>query len=319
MKKWIKISATLLPMMFIGCTEHSLDSHGLFNEEVHIQFAARPEINYEIDVVTRAKDNEYSMGLVGVAVTEKDSAADCLAGLNVYDFCRTLVNTEFTGVLDGCIYPVDGVQRTFPFEKGSAMAVYAYLPYRNTEVEIGDTSCYIDLDLKADEFAVDYMYTGKVFRDKATYTQNSFFELPFKHAFAKVNFNFSSSAFKELGNMVKIDTLAISFKGNGKGRLDLKNGNFYPERTSSNESYRIDFTNIKKAMNSGEHTSASSVLYIPPGILFRSIRLVVTVFGSKLPLVLELPFEKDVEFKRGYEYTISFKYKEQSKVTLKRE
>ena len=136
MKKWIKISATLLPMMFIGCTEHSLDSHGLFNEEVHIQFAARPEINYEIDVVTRAKDNEYSMGLVGVAVTEKDSAADCLAGLNVYDFCRTLVNTEFTGVLDGCIYPVDGVQRTFPFEKGSAMAVYAYLPYRNTTVAI---------------------------------------------------------------------------------------------------------------------------------------------------------------------------------------
>ncbi|MBR5860881.1 MAG: fimbrillin family protein [Bacteroidaceae bacterium] len=319
MKKWIKISATLLPMMFIGCTEHSLDSHGLSNEEVHIQFAARPEINYEIDVVTRAKDNEYSMGLVGVAVTEKDSAADCLAGLNVYDFCRTLVNTEFTGVLDGCIYPVDGVQRTFPFEKGSAMAVYAYLPYRNTEVEIGDTSCYINIDLKADEFAVDYMYTGKVFRDKATYTPESVFELPFKHAFAKVNFNFSSGVFKELGHYVQIDTLAISFMGNGKGRLDLKNGNFYPERTSSKESYRVNLADIKYLMNSGVHTSASSVLYIPPGVLFKSIRLVVSVFDSRLPLVVELPFEKDVELKRGYEYTISFKYKEQSKVTIKRE
>lgn len=319
MKKWIKISATLLPMMFIGCTEHSLDSHGLSNEEVYIQFTARPDINYEIDVVTRARAADYSMGLVGVAVSEKDSIADCLAGLGVYDFCRTLINTEFTGVLPGNIYPADGIQRTFPFEKGSAMAVYAYLPYRETEVEIGDTSCYINLDLKAEEFAVDYMYTGKVFRDKASYTEGSTFELPFKHAFAKVNFNFSSAVFKEIGNYVQLDTLAISFNGNGKGRLDLKNGNFYPESTSYRETCSIDLANIKKIMNIGEHVSASTVLYIPPKVSLKSIRLVVSVIGSKLPLVVELPFEKDVELKSGYEYTISFKYKEQSKVTLKRE
>lgn len=319
MQKWIKISATLLPIMYIGCTEPSSSSFTLPDEEVRIQFTARPAVNYDIDVSTRAGSNEYNLGIVGIAATENDSASDCLDGLCYYDFCRTLNNAEFIGQLPGVISPIDGNPRTFPFEKRSAMAVYGYLPYRNSDIHIGDTSCYLNLDLASEKFSVDYMYTGKVFRDKASYTEESSFDLQFKHAFAKVKFNFSSSIIKDFGGRIHIDTLAFCFKSNGKGLFDLKNGNFYPEVSKKPSNNRLNFTEIVKVVNSGNSTSAIAEAYIPPSMKLKSIRLVISDIQIKRPFAVEVPFDGDVILERGYEYSISFKYKEHSKVTIRRE
>ena len=103
MHKWIFISASLLPMFLIGCTEHSLDSDSLSNEEVLINFSTGYTIDYDIDVVpvesaledaseTRATGNECSVGIVGIAATEDDLYSDCLYGLSGDSFCNNLYN-----------------------------------------------------------------------------------------------------------------------------------------------------------------------------------------------------------------------------------
>ena len=320
MRKWIFISASLLPMLFIGCTEHSLGGDSLPKEDVLINFSAGATVDYGIDVVpeewpvhsgtkTRATvaATQGRMGVVGVAATEDDVYADCLYALTGDSFCYNMYNAEYKGNLDaeglltGAITPVDKKPRSFPVEENSAVAVYAYLPYR-TDFVVGDTSCYVRVDLAKEYMLTDYLYTGKIFRTKTGYLENDCIELELKHAFAKVNLYFESDKF------VYIDSLQMGISENGAGLLDLKNGDFYPENSQEDSvSYSFDVNKVRNDFNSGTTRTSYTEMYIPQAIALKNLKIVYRDRGGSKTVTRTLTFDDELTFKRGREYSISIK------------
>lgn len=320
MRKWILISASLLPMLFIGCTEHSLGGDSLPKEDVLINFLAGATVDYSVDVVpeewplqagtkTRATvtATQCKLGIVGVAATEDDVYADCLRALAAESFCYNMYNAEYKGKLDeeglltGAITPVDKKQRSFPIEDNSAVAVYAYLPY-NKDFVVGDTSCYIRVDLAKEYMLTDYLYTGKIFRTKKGYLENDCIELELKHAFAKVNLYFESDKF------VYIDSLQMGISENGAGLLDLKNGDFYPENSQKDSvSYSFDVNKVRNDFNSGTTRTSYTEMYIPQAIALKNLKIVYRNRGGSKTVTRTLTFDDELTFKRGREYSISIK------------
>lgn len=318
MRKWILISASLLPMLFIGCTEHSLGGDSLPKEDVLINFSAGATVDYSVDVVpeewplqagtkTRATvtATQCKLGIVGVAATEDDVYADCLRALAAESFCYNMYNAEYKGKLDeeglltGAITPVDKKQRSFPIEDNSAVAVYAYLPY-NKDFVVGDTSCYIRVDLASEYMLTDYLYTGKVFRAKNGFSVNDCIELDFKHAFAKVKLNFESDKY------VYIDSFQMGISKSGTGLFDLKNGNFYPEISEDdNTSYSFDINKVRNDLNSGTTRTSYTEMYIPQTIAFKDLKIVYRNRGGSKTVTRTLTFDNELTFKRGKEYSIS--------------
>ena len=278
MRKWIFISASLLPMLFIGCTEHSLGGDSLPKEDVLVNFSAGKYVDYDIEVVpcetnemetgaTRAATTYISTGIVAVPITEYDvdDDVDCLYGLTEESFCLNLKNAEYAGTHPGVMKPVDGLLRTFPIEEGSAIAAYAYYPYQKDALVVGDTTCYVKLDLIEEHMRKDYCYTGKIFKKKKDAIEgDGDIKLNYHHAFAevKVNFNVNSNEY------IRIDSLQMGVSNNGVGLLDLKNGNFYPEENNG-KNVSFDITEIRNTIN-GREFSASTVLYIPPSVKLKN-------------------------------------------------
>ena len=318
MRKWILISASLLPMLFIGCTEHSLGGDSLPKEDVLINFLAGSTVDYGIDVLpedwpaqsgnkSRATiaATQVKIGVVGVAATEDDVYADCLDALTGESFCYNMYNAEYKGKLDenglltGTITPVDKKLRSFPIEENSAVAVYSYLPYKS-EFVVGDTSCYVRLDLASEYMLTDYLYTGKVFRTKSGYQENDFIELNFKHAFAKVNLYFESDKY------IYIDSLQMGTSKSCVGLLDLKYGNFYSETSEEdNASYSFDVNEVRNEINSGTTRTSYTEMYIPQTIAFKDLKVVYRNRGGAKTVTRILTFDNELTFKRGKEYSIS--------------
>ena len=320
MHKWIFISASLLPMFLIGCTEHSLDSESLSNEEVLINFSTGYTIDYDIDVVpvesaledaseTRATGNECSVGIVGIAATEDDLYSDCLSGLSGDSFCNNLYNAEFTGSLPGNIKPADGVTPAFPIEENSAVAVYAYSPHRENQLVVGDTSCYVRLDLIKEKMSNDYCYTGKVFREKEGFKEDDKINLAFKHAFAKVKFKFNIVTSQRALTLFLIDSLDVGIGENGKGLLDLKNGNFYPDENYGNdgEIYSFSLDEIIKSLNIGDYNT-DVAKYIPPIVTLKNIRLVFRNLLDGRKYTKNINIDKQLNLERGKEYSVTFRF-----------
>ena len=318
MHKWIIISASLLPMFFIGCTEHSLDSDSLSKEDVLINFSAGYTVDYDVDVSseewqalsgarTRATvaAREYRLGIIGISATEDDEYADCLSSLTGDSFCYNMYNAEYKVKLDsegnftGPVTPVDKVPRSFPIEENSAVAVYSYLPYERN-IEIGDTSCYVNLDLVSEHMLTDYLYTGKVFRTKSGFEKNDSVRLNFKHAFAKVCLHFEADKF------VSIDTLRMGMSKNGVGLLDLKNGFFYPESAEEgDESYSFDINEVRNDFNSGTKKESYTELFIPPTVPLKDLKIVYRKRGGTKTVTRTLTFDEELMFGRGKVYNIS--------------
>ena len=318
MRKWIIISASLLPMLFIGCTEHSLGGDSLPKEDVLLNFSAGRTVDYGIDVVPEdwpvqsgAKSRatvaatHAKVGIVGVAATEDDVYADCLYALTGDSFCYNLYNAEYKGklneegVLTGTITPVDKKPRSFPIEENSAVAVYSYLPYKS-EFVVGDTSCYVSLDLASEYMLTDYLYTGKTFRTKSSYHKDDCIELNFKHAFAKVNLYFESDKY------IYIDSLLMRTSKSTVGLLDLKNGNFYPETSGrGNVSYSFDVNEVRNDINSGTTRTSHSVMFVPPAVPLKNLKIVYRKWNEEKTVTRTLLFENELNFEKGKEYNIS--------------
>ena len=320
MRKWIFISASLLPMFFIGCTEHSLDSEILSKEDVLINFSAGYTVDYDIDVVpedipplfaenTRATvaATQRMLGIAGVAAAEDDADVDCLYGLTGESFCYNMYNAEYKGKLDGdgnfvgAVTPVDKLPRVFPIEERSAVAVYAYYPYQD-EFVVGDTSCYVKLDLIKEHMLTDYAYTGKIFKTKRSYGKNDNIMLGFKHAFAQVKLTFESD------RDIYVDSLRMGISKNGVGLFDLKNGKFYPETSDEeNISYSYDINEIRNNINGGTTKKTETVMYIPPTVPLKDLRIVYRKRGGTITVARTLTFENELTFEQGKEYSISVK------------
>ncbi len=319
MRKWIFISASLLPMLFIGCTEHSLGGDSQPKEDVLINFSAGYTVDYGIDVVpeewpvlsggkSRATvaATQTRIGVLGVAATEDDVYADCLSALTGESFCYNMYNAEYKGKLDeegllkGEITPVDKKQRSFPIEENSAIAVYSYLPYKG-DLVIGDTSCYIRLDLASEYMLTDYLYTGKIFRTKNGYHENDSIELNFKHAFAKVNLDFKSDEY------IYIDSLLMGTSKSGEGLLDLKNGRFYPDASEEEGiSYSFDVNEVRNEINSGTTKTSRSEMFIPHTVPLKYLKIVYHKREDDTKKVTrKLLFEGELSFEGGKEYNIS--------------
>lgn len=327
MRKWIIISASLLPMFFIGCTEHSLDSESLSKEDVLINFSAGYTVDYGVDVVpeewqalsgvrSRATvaAKEYRLGIVGVAATEDDAYADCLRGLDGDSFCYNMYNAEYKVKLDsegnftGGVTPVDKVPRSFPIEERSAVAVYSYLPY-SRNIEVGDTSCYVRLDLFSENMLTDYLYTGKIFRAKRGFGKDDCIALDYKHAFAKVCLSFVADKY------VYIDSLQMGTGVNGTGLFDLKNGHFYPDSPVGDDvSCSFDINKVRNDFNSGTTKESYTELYIPPTMPLKDMKIVYRLRGGTKTVTRTLTFDKELNFERGREYSISVKLNVSSEI-----
>ena len=313
MYKWILISASLLPMLFIGCTEHSLGGDSLPKEDVLINFSAG-YVNYDIDVVsadnkelapkeTRATTEPVKMGIIGVAATENDVYADCLLGLTGESFCNNMFNAEYKGVLPGAIRSVDGLPRSFPLEEKSAVAVYAYSPYKEDVPVLGDTSCYIKLDLIEEHMLKDYAYTGKVFQKKEGFGKDDKINLQFYHAFAKVDVDFKVVYPKEASSIdLVIDTLQMGIGENGVGLFDLKNGYFYPEE-SEDTVFAYDLMEVRNGVNSSA-LNVNSTMYIPPTITLNSVKIVFRRKYREETMTRIITFDAK-RYERGKKYSIS--------------
>ncbi len=317
MNKWIIISASLLPMLFIGCTEHSLNGDSPFKEDVLVNFSARYAVDYDIDIVpedlpelatcdTRAADSAVKMGILGVAATEDDVNADCLYGVTGDSFCTNMFNAEYKGTLPGTLKSMDGLPRVFPIEEKSALAVYAYSPYKENALVVGDTSCYVQLNLVEEYMLNDYCYTGKVFQKKEGFGKDDMINLGFRHAFAKVKLDFSVVYPAEAqAKDLRIDTLQIGISGNGTGLFDLKNGMFYPEASEdSDEGYAFDLYEIMSAVNVNALT-ATTELFIPPVIALKDVKVVYRRRNSDETITRTVTFENELKYEKGKEYSIS--------------
>ena len=307
MNKWILISASLLPMFFIGCTEHSLGGDSLPKEDVLVNFSAGKYVDYDIEVVpcetnemetgaTRAATTYISTGIVAVPITEYDvdDDVDCLYGLTEESFCLNLKNAEYAGTHPGVMKPVDGLLRTFPIEEGSAIAAYAYYPYQKDALVVGDTTCYVKLDLIKEHMRKDYCYTGKIFKKKKDAIEgDGDIKLNYHHAFAevKVDFNVNSNEF------IRIDSLLMGVSNNGVGLLDLKNGNFYPEKNNG-KNVSFDITEIRNTIN-GREFSASTVLYIPPSVKLKNVKIVYRKRSGGRTFTRVYPFEREPQYQMG--------------------
>lgn len=317
MNKWILISASLLPMLFIGCTEHSLNGDSPFKEDVLINFSAGYAIDYDIDVVpddskeltserTRATSSPVRIGVVGVAATEDDVYADCLYGLTGDSFCNNMYNAEYKGTLPGAMKSLDGLPRSFPLEEKSAIAVYAYSPYKANSLLIGDTTCYVQLNLIEECMLKDYCYTGKVFQKKDGFSEDDRINLAFNHAFAKVNLDFTVVYPEEASSIdLYIDTLQIGVDNNGAGLFDLKNGEFYPEASEDADAdYAFDIMEIRNAINVRALT-ATTEMYIPPIMALEDLKIVFRRRNGEKTITRTVTFERELKYERGKEYSIS--------------
>ena len=307
MNKWILISASLLPMFFIGCTEHSLGGDSLPKEDVLINFSAGNYVGYDIDVVpcevnemeagaTRAAETYISTGIVAVPVTEYDEDVDCLHGLTEDSFCLNLKNAEYAGMHPGVMTPVDGLLRTFPIEEGSAIAAYAYYPYRKDTLVVGDTTCYVNLDLIKEFMRQDYCYTGKVFKKKKDVIEgDGNIKLKYYHAFAEVEVKFNVNS----NEYIRIDSLLMGVSNNGVGRLDLKNGNFYPD-DNNGKNVSFDINEIRNTINGPEFLeSTSTILYIPPAVKLKNVKIVYRKRSGGKTFTRVYTFEREPQYQMG--------------------
>ncbi|MBR4848762.1 MAG: fimbrillin family protein [Bacteroidaceae bacterium] len=319
MNKWIFISASLLPMFFIGCTEHSLGGDSLPNEDVLINFSAGYSVDYDIEVATEEQQEltpgeatrttiQKEMGVFCVAATEYDveDDVDCLYGITEESFCHNLYNAKYRGTIStekrNPINPVDTLLRTYPIEENSAIAAYAYYPYNvNENIEMGDTSWYVKLNLIEEKMLTDYCYTGKIFKTKKNARNGENIDLTFRHAFAKVKLNFEVIFEKDTSkDYIRIESFQMGLSGNGEGLLDLKNGNFYPK--DSNET-AFEIQEIKDAAESNKLV-AETTMYIPPALKLKYVKIVYRKRSSNELITRVHRFEREPNYEKGVGYSI---------------
>ncbi len=303
MRKKILILELLLSIFFIGCTNSDSDSIQLSGQEVCINFTAKAKSDYNINVGTRGA-TDINVGIFGVAALEDDSLLDCLSGLTEESFCHNLFNEEFIGAFPGCLTPINGSKYAFPLEDKSAIAAYAYSPYNAQGAIIGDTSCYIGIDVANTKFTVDYLYTGKVFKSKMKYSEDATFALPFMHAFANIEFTFNSTNQTNL----TVDTLELMTNHNGKGLFDLKNGCMIPDVEGYADTLPCVTNILSEPINIDEESRHSKMeIYFPPSIHLDSIRIVGSKDAEKFDKTYAIPNEEGNEqFVQGKRYHITF-------------
>lgn len=307
MRKKILILEALLSILFISCTDSDMDGIMPSGQEVCINFTAQPKSDYTINVGTRGAA-DINVGILGVAATESDSLLDCLTGLTEDSFCHTLCNAEFTGTLPGGLTSVDGTKHVFPLEEESAIAAYAYSPYSAQEVTIGDTSCYISIDVANNRFMTDYLYTGKVFKSKMKYREDETFTLPFSHAFANIETTFKSIVELEGITTLVVDTFELLTNHNGKGLLDLKNGLMIPDKDgyADTMSYRTNLLTSPIIINE-ENPQSKLSIYFPPAIHLDSIRISGRKDAETFDRTYAVPYEVGREqFEKAKRYYMTF-------------
>ena len=308
MHKRIFILEALLSIFFVCCT--TSDSDGIIpsEQEVCINFSAVAHSDFTVNVGTRGATDEINIGILGVAASEEDSLTDCLDGVTDDSFCHNLYNTEFTGTFPGYLQPAEEIVPAFPLEDKSAIAVYAYSPYSPNKVVIGDTTCYINIDVAKEKFRYDYLYTGRIFKSKAAYSNDNTFALPFMHAFAKIDISFVEQMTLGNGEYWTIDTLQLITKSTGKGLFDLKNGIMLPDTTG--EADTISFrTNIidEPLLIDNENNEKNTTIYFPPVLQLDSVRITGYRWGNKFIKTYAMPIpDEGAQFERGKKYSMEF-------------
>ncbi len=303
MLKKILILEALLSIFLISCTNSDSDGFMPSGQEVCINFTAKPQSDYSINVGTRGA-TEINVGIFGVAATDSDSLLDILTGVTENSFCHNLYNAEFTGSLPGGLISAEGLKHVFPLEENSAIAAYAYSPYCDVEPLIGDTSCYIAIDAAANQFRTDYLYTGKVFKSKMEYREDETFALPFMHAFANIEMTFQSTGFIDL----EIDTLMLMTNHNGKGLLDIKTGTMIPDDEGYADTLPHKTNLLEEPIILDYNTPLSKMeIYFPPSIHLDSIRLVGSKNRISFDKTFAIPHQPDsAQYAKGKKYSMTF-------------
>lgn len=186
------------------------------------------EASYARQRVTRSGNTtlEHSVGILGIATHEDVMDETTLVGYDAASLYKWMQNDVYSrNPADGEIAHINGQCPTFPIDKGSAIAAYAYMPHTDRVMYEAD-DCYIPLDLMADSATTDWAYTTRTTMSKAAYRERGTFALgTFKHAMTRLEVVVDTPKMDDYNNrFVRILEMDLGVYNHGKGRLSLVDG-----------------------------------------------------------------------------------------------
>ena len=232
----IRLVFILLLLLFGGCTTDFSDVFETEEKPVYIHFASDASINASVSESTRSKValcDTLPIGILGLGLQEAELQDINLANQNQWTLRDWMCNDLYYYTNeDKSIKHSQGKIPSFPLEDSSAVAAYAYLPHVNIEhIIFNSQSCYIPLNIIADEAATDWMYTGKIAKTKteAIEKQDSIFTFKFKHAMTRLDLQILKPLSLE---EVKLLDINLGIHNPGIGLLSLEDGNIVLDSTT---------------------------------------------------------------------------------------
>lgn len=288
-----KLSLIFIVLLLGGCTTDFSEVKLAEEKPVYIHFASDANINASVSESTRGGANAYdtlSIGILGLGVQETELSATTLAGRNHWSFRDWMSNDLYYYVRNGGngIVHSRGEIPSFPLEENSAVAAYAYLPRIDMErIVCADSSCYIPLDLVADEAATDWMYSGKSAKtkDDARAQHDSIFTFKFKHAMTRLDFVITPMQISN--DKLELLEIDLGVYSHGIGLLSLEDGEIILDHTTlaPDSVYRLR-RSMHNIVISDTLTTHTETLYLIPETEINDFR-VVALRNEKDTIVCE--------------------------------
>lgn len=283
-----KLFLLLIVLLLGGCRADFSEVLPTEEKPVYIRFASDASINASVSESTRSGSivgDTLSVGILGLGVQESELSTATLAGRNHWSFRDWMSNDLYyyvRGDGNGIVHS-QGEIPSFPLEENSAVAAYAYLPRIDMERIVCDMySCYIPLDLVADEAATDWMFSGKVARSKndARAQHDSIFTFKFKHAMARLDFVISPDNLAA-GEELKLLEIDLGVYSHGLGLLSLEDGEVILDRTTlyPDSVYRLR-RSIGDIVFSDALTTHTETLYLIPQTEIYDFRVLALWHGK---------------------------------------
>lgn len=295
----IKLFLLLIVLLLGGCRADFSEVLPTEEKPVYICFASDASINASVSESTRSGaivGDTLSVGILGLGVQESELSTATLAGRNHWSFRDWMSNDLYYYVRggDNGIMHSQGEIPSFPLEENSAVAAYAYLPRIDMKRIVCDMySCYIPLDLVADEAATDWMYSGKVARSKndAREQHDFIFTFEFKHAMTRLDFVISPMLISK--DKLKLLEIDLGVYSHGIGLLSLEDGKIILDRTTliPDSVYRLR-RSIDNAVISDTLPTHTETLYLIPETRINDFR-VVALRNEKDTIVCERTMDPD--------------------------